>query len=83
MPETRTAATEIRRIADEIRVRIHLATMEAKDAWKRLEPRVTQLEHRIEQPFVRDANDTTNDIDEIADALHEELQKLHARLFPA
>ncbi len=83
MTQQSTVATEVRRIADEIRVRIHLAGMEAKDAWKRLEPKVTELEHRIEGQFDRNVNDTTNDLDEIADALHAELQKLHARLFPA
>lgn len=83
MTATSTAMTEIRRIADEIRVRVHLAGMEGKDAWRRLEPKVTELEHRIERPFDRDANDTTVDIDEISDALHAELSKLHARLFPA
>lgn len=74
---------ELRRLADEIRVRIHLAGMDLKDAWKRLEPRVSELEHRIEQRFDRDAKDTTDNLAEIADTLHEELQKLHARLFPA
>ena len=83
MTETTTPATELRRIADEIRVRIHLAGMDVKDAWKRLEPKVTELEHRIEHQFDRNSSETTNNLDEIADALHAELQKLHARLFPA
>lgn len=74
---------ELHRLADEIRLRIHLAGMDIKDAWRRLEPRVTALEHRLERPFDRDIDDTTNTIDEIADTLHEELQKIHARLFPA
>jgi hypothetical protein len=74
---------ELRRLVDEIRVRIHLGAMDVKDAWKRLEPRVAELERRIEQRFDRDAAHTTNDLDEIADLLHDELGRLHARLFPS
>ncbi len=33
---------EIERIADEIRVKIHLAGMDAKDAWRKLEPRLEE-----------------------------------------
>jgi hypothetical protein len=83
MTEARTATSEIRRIVDEIRVRIHLAGMEAKDAWRRLEPKVTALEHRIEHQLDRNADETTTNLDEIAGALHDDLRMLHARLFPA
>lgn len=69
-------------MADQIRVRIHLGAMDVKDAWKRLEPRVTELERRIERRFELDAVHTTNDLDEIAGLLHDDLRQLHARLFP-
>jgi hypothetical protein len=80
---THKTIQELRGLADAIRVRIHLAGMDLKDAWQRLEPRVSALEHRIEKRFDRDVNDTTNELDAIADEVHDELQKLHARLFPA
>lgn len=32
--------SQLRTVADEIRVRIHLAGMDARDAWERLEPRL-------------------------------------------
>lgn len=75
--------SELRRLADEIRVRLHLGAMDVKEAWRRLEPRVSELERRIEKRFDRDAAQTTNDLDEIADLLHDELRTLHARLFPS
>jgi ElaB/YqjD/DUF883 family membrane-anchored ribosome-binding protein len=34
------ALTELEKLADEIRVRLHLAGMEAKDSWNKLEPRL-------------------------------------------
>lgn len=33
---------ELEVIADEIRVRLHLGGMDAKDAWKKLEPRLAE-----------------------------------------
>lgn len=35
---------ELRRIRDEIRVDMHLASMDAKDKWRELEPRVRDVE---------------------------------------
>jgi hypothetical protein len=63
--ELRETVADIRRTADEIRLKIHLARMDAKDAWVRLEPRVHELEKRVE-----DATDATID----------ELKKLGADL---
>ncbi len=34
---------ELRALRDELRVRIHLAGQEAKDAWRELEPKVEDL----------------------------------------
>lgn len=46
---TRTPATwdELRRIADEIQLKIHLAEMDARDRWRDLEPRITEVEHAL------------------------------------
>lgn len=40
--------TDLRAIADEVRVKIHLGSLEAKDAWSDLEPKVHEFEHRAE-----------------------------------
>ena len=42
------AADNIKRTADEIRLEIHLASMELKDAWKKLEPRIGMVEKLAE-----------------------------------
>jgi hypothetical protein len=39
---------QLRSLRDEIRVRLHLAGMDARDAWKTLEPKARQLEHDLE-----------------------------------
>jgi hypothetical protein len=53
---TNTAAAELkddvkrgldhlRALRDEVRVRLHLAGMQAKDEWNKLEPRLLEVEH--------------------------------------
>lgn len=72
-----TTGQEILRIADEIRVRMHLAGMEAKDAWAKLEPRVVAFEHQLEKV----AGKASDDLDRLAIGLHRELRQLSARIF--
>jgi hypothetical protein len=40
---------ELERMRDEIRVKVHLAGLEAKSAWKTLEPRLDQLERDVRE----------------------------------
>jgi hypothetical protein len=42
--EARRTLDEIRTLRDEVRVQLHLASMDAKDQWKKLEPRVADAE---------------------------------------
>lgn len=72
-----TTGQEILRIADEIRVRVHLAGMEVKDAWAKLEPRVTAFEHKLEEV----AGKASDDLDRLAVGLHRELRQLNTRIF--
>ncbi len=54
---------EVRKLAGEIRVQLHLAGMDAKDKWNReLEPKLFSLEKNMER--------------EISDATHEGLRDL-------
>ena len=39
---------DLRRAADEIKVKLHLAGMDAKDAWEQLQPRLTEFENRFD-----------------------------------
>lgn len=55
---------EIQWLADEIRVKLHLANMDAKDAWRKLEP---QLEHA--RQHAHEATDASSQaIQDILDA---------------
>ena len=68
--------TELETLRDEIRVRIHLAGMEAKDSWNELEPRLTALEAQA-----KDARDqATHAVKETATELVASLKKLRDRL---
>jgi len=43
------ALEQLRRMRDEIKVHLHLASMEAKDAWNKLEPGLAELEQKMGQ----------------------------------
>jgi hypothetical protein len=47
MNEPLSTWDDIRRIADELEVKIHLAGMEARDRWRALEPRLTEIESAL------------------------------------
>ena len=40
---------EIRRTADEVELKIHLASMDARDRWQEIEPRVQKLEQQMKE----------------------------------
>ena len=39
---------EIKRISDELEVKVHLGTMEAKERWEKLKPRVKALQDKAD-----------------------------------
>lgn len=39
---------DLRRMADEIKVKLHLAGMDAKDAWEDIQPRLKDFEQRFD-----------------------------------
>jgi hypothetical protein len=76
MSAMKTLEQDLERIADEIRVRIHLATMDAKDAWTQLEPRVHELRRRLEGAGSR----VGEELAKLGAELKGELERLRARL---
>lgn len=66
----------LRRIADEIRVRIHLAGLDAKDVWAKLETRLHELEGRAAQLGGR----AKDELVELGSTLQHELRELMGRL---
>jgi hypothetical protein len=47
MNEPPSTWDEIRRIADEVELKIHLAAMDARDRWRALQPRIAEIEKSI------------------------------------
>lgn len=47
MTEQRSTWDEVRRIADEVELKIHLAGMDARDRWQTLQPRIAEIEKTI------------------------------------
>jgi hypothetical protein len=46
-PET-TTWDDVRRVRDELRLKLHLAGMEAREQWEKLQPRLAEIEHSVE-----------------------------------
>jgi hypothetical protein len=65
---------ELRRVRDELRVRIHLGKAEARDLWDRLEQRFSELEGHAK----RAAQRTGGPIHELGDAARHLLDELRA-----
>jgi C4-dicarboxylate-specific signal transduction histidine kinase len=38
---------DLRRITDELQLKIHLAEMDARDGWRELQPQLGEFEHKI------------------------------------
>jgi hypothetical protein len=76
MSQTTNMLQDLRQMADEIRVQLHLGGMEAKDAWAEFEPKL----HAFEQKFERATEDAADDMNELADVLRTEMHKIKARL---
>lgn len=74
---------EIRGIADELKVKLHLAGMDAKDAWNKVEPKIYDFEKRAETVAQTTAGElkgaaqsTASDLKEVAKDLRDRLQKI-------
>ena len=74
--QLREGLEELRTLRDEIRVKMHLAGMEAKERWKALEPRFEQIEGEV-----REATDSaTEQLRGALDELRESFKKLRSKL---
>jgi len=64
--------SDLQTLAGEIRVRMHLAGMDAKDAWNKLEPKLQELEQRAE----RTTEKASHDLHDMAQDLKKRFKKL-------
>lgn len=67
---------DLRRLADEIEVKLHLAGMEARDKWAELKPKLSQLDKQFNDGALR-ANDV---IEKEARTVGAELKRLRDEL---
>lgn len=47
MTEATTRWDDLRRITDELQLKLHLAEMDARDRWRELQPQLVTIEHKI------------------------------------
>ena len=64
-----TLLTELKQAKDEIRLKLHLAGMEARTAWEKLEPKVDELERRMASAGDAAAHELEAAFDQIGKAL--------------
>lgn len=68
--------TDLRQLAERVRVKIHLAGMEAKDVWGKLEPKLESFEHKADEL----ASGVAGDLRDAGVELKESLSKLIKQL---
>lgn len=73
----RKGIDELEQLRDEIKLRLHLAGMDATTAWNKLEPRLDKLEQQLEREGSHVA-DTTN---ELTNDLVKSFRQFRDRLF--
>lgn len=66
------AVEELRRVRDELRVKMHLAEMDVRTWWGEVEPMLADVEHKLERGTERAMK--------YADVLSEELSRALARM---
>jgi len=69
---------EVRRIADELEVKIHLAGMDVRDTWRALEPRLEELEHKLVHSSERANDVVVHELQEVGDALKKLRDQVYA-----
>ena len=69
MKDGLSAWDEVRRLADELEVKIHLAGMEARDRWRVLEPRLTAIERKLTRSGKRAGRSIMKELSEIRSLL--------------
>lgn len=61
--------TELRRIADELELKIHLAGMDVRDRWQTLKPRLAEVEKKVARTGERATKALQDEVTAIGKAL--------------
>lgn len=74
--ELEDTRNDLRRTADEIKVKLHLAGMDAKDAWDEVQPRLADFERR----FDAKAEEVGEELKALGNDIKKRLQNIKAKL---
>jgi hypothetical protein len=74
--EMRQIADELQMLANEVRLKLHLAGMDARTNWAEFEPRLIDFGKRVE----RSAEHTAEEVRALACDLKSRLKEFHARV---
>ena len=61
---------DVRRIVDELEVKMHLAAMDVRDRWRALQPRLAQLEQTLTVQKQRINQTIATEIESVEKSLH-------------
>ena len=70
MSKPTNECVELRRIADELELKVHLAGMDARDRWQALKPRLTEVEKKLARTGERATKVVQDEVAAIGKALH-------------
>jgi hypothetical protein len=83
MKETKTPTwDDVRRIADELELKMHLAGMEARGRWNALQPRLAEVEQTITREGERAGKFVASQLSALATTLRELRDDLQDKLDP-
>ena len=71
MTETNKDWDDLKRIGDELELKIRLASMDARDRWQALRPRLLALEDTVKRTGVRTTKLVTEELSSLGKALRQ------------
>lgn len=69
MTEQPSTWDDVQRLADQLELEIHLAGMEARDRWRALQPRITEIEKALSKAGKRASEVVESELSSIGAAL--------------
>lgn len=76
-PTTSSPWDDIKRMADEVKLKLHLASMEAKEQWKKLEPKMNELETKAKAGGEKAYGVVGQQVEAFAAGLRQFAEELH------
>jgi hypothetical protein len=69
--ELQKVVQDVTSLAEQVQLKLHLGGMDAKDAWQRLEPRVSELKQRVASTSEALGRDLNKSASELKTELHD------------